>query len=117
MTITRVEFLGFRLSGGPSRSGTLDAFKPKDHPKWTVREDGPWLYFEGEGMRLKVPAARCVVHYAVDVPKPANVQIRDCTIKDSGPAAQIAPAKKKPGRPPKPKAEEPDPDIDPSDDD
>ncbi len=69
MTIDRVEFISMTVMG-PSRRHWSD-YKPKDWPKWTAAIEGPSVVFEGEGRRVEVPRARCIVYLAQPVAAPA----------------------------------------------
>lgn len=66
MTIARVEFIGFTVTGPSYRSFSF--YKASDWPRWTCVVEGPSLIFEGEDgrngrRRIEVPRALCVVHY------------------------------------------------------
>ena len=64
MTILRVEFIGFTVSG--PRGGTRANFKPQEWPGWTARAEGQAVLFEGEGKRVEVPRNLCYITWALD---------------------------------------------------
>ncbi len=78
--ILRADFIGFSVLG-PSRRATTayratgaDAW-PK---QWTATVEGPHLVLEGEGQRIEVPRARCVVYHDAasevqDAPPPGQL--------------------------------------------
>lgn len=72
--ITRADFIGFRIYGGPGRGAGHDTYKASDWGKeWTVTEEGAFLVFRGPGQLFKVPIARCVVHYEPETELPKRV--------------------------------------------
>jgi hypothetical protein len=58
--IRRIDFPGFTILGPSQRS--YPSFKPEDWPKWTASIEGPSVVLEGEGRRIEVPRAKCVVY-------------------------------------------------------
>lgn len=62
--ITRADFIGFNVLGPSQRAYSNYAIKGASAwPKgWTADIQGPSLILEGEGRRIEVPRARCVVY-------------------------------------------------------
>jgi hypothetical protein len=61
LPIARVEFIGFTVLGPSWRS--MAHYKPHEWSRWTVTLEGPYVALEGEGRKIEVPRARCIVHY------------------------------------------------------
>jgi hypothetical protein len=73
MVIDRVEFISMTVMG-PARRHWPN-YKAAEWPRWTVALEGPSVVFEGEGRRVEVPRARCLVYFAQDaLPKDAPVK-------------------------------------------
>ena len=64
--IQRVDFIGFSVLGPSRRAHTAYRATGADAwPKsWTATLDGPNLVLEGDGQRIEVPRARCIVYHA-----------------------------------------------------
>lgn len=60
--IQRVDLIGFAIVNGPlNRSHSSYSAKASEWKGWTVAIEGPSVVFTGEGRRIEVPRARCVV--------------------------------------------------------
>jgi hypothetical protein len=85
MRITRIDFLGFTVTG-PQRRGTRSAYAlsgANAWPGWTVRVEGQAILLEGEGRLVELPRNKCVVEW------------------DTKAVPEEVPVKRGPGRPPK----------------
>lgn len=69
--ITRCDFIGFNMPGGPNKK-TFTSYSIKDSSwkGWTVEVSGPVVVFQGEGRRIEVPRALCMVQMDLTAPAP-----------------------------------------------
>jgi len=87
VSVTRATFIGFSVLGPRQRA--MSDFKSPDQvgsdwKGWTCALEGPHVILEGEGRRIEVPRARCVVY--LDKPAEAKGEKPEDTMRK----AQVA---------------------------
>jgi hypothetical protein len=80
-TIWRIDFIGVSVLGPLMRA--KDHYKPSDWPRWTAGVEGPYVVLEGEGRRIEVPRARCVVYLDRQADKSVGVELTKPTSGES----------------------------------